>query len=146
MSLLLQTKEAVGKEMTGATFAISEAVWAAGEFKKKVVEAPQRERALVTVRIRTENVAGVKLPVFTMNSTHAADAELEVLGLAGVFPPLLTHRRMICELLVTISPLRRVHTCVSRWQEAADKLAKRGKSSCISWRASFDWDRCRLLF
>jgi len=30
------TKEAVGKEMTGATFAISEAVWAAGDFRKKV--------------------------------------------------------------------------------------------------------------
>ena len=69
--------------MTGATFAISEAVWAAGEFKKKVIEAPQRERALVTVRIRTENVAGVKLPVFTLNSSQAVDAESEVLGLAG---------------------------------------------------------------
>jgi hypothetical protein len=30
------TKEAVGKEMSGATFAISEAVWAAGDFRKKV--------------------------------------------------------------------------------------------------------------
>jgi hypothetical protein len=31
-----QTKEAVGREMTGATFGISEAVWAAGDFRKKV--------------------------------------------------------------------------------------------------------------
>ena len=60
--------------MTGATFGISEAVWAAGDFRKKVVEAPQRERALVTVRVRTENVAGVKLPVFTLVKASAADA------------------------------------------------------------------------
>lgn len=30
------TKEVVGREMNGATFAISEAVWAAGDFRKKV--------------------------------------------------------------------------------------------------------------
>ena len=30
------TKAAVGAEMTGAAFAISEAVWAAGDFRKKV--------------------------------------------------------------------------------------------------------------
>lgn len=30
------TKAAVGTEMTGAAFAISEAVWAAGDFRKKV--------------------------------------------------------------------------------------------------------------
>jgi V-type H+-transporting ATPase subunit D len=38
------TKEAVGKEMTGATFAISEAVWAAGDFRKKVTPSPRRAR------------------------------------------------------------------------------------------------------
>ena len=69
--------------MTGATFGISEAVWAAGDFRKKVVEAPPRERALVTVRVRTENVAGVKLPVFTLVRDSAGDAELDVLGIAG---------------------------------------------------------------
>lgn len=42
--------------MTGAAFAISEAVWAAGDFRKKVVEAPPRERAPVRVSVRTVRV------------------------------------------------------------------------------------------
>jgi V-type H+-transporting ATPase subunit D len=84
--------------MAGATFAISEAVWAAGDFKKRVIEAPQREVAAVKVRVRTDNVAGVKLPVFTLVRTTGSAAggaegggaqgggagiESEVLGLAG---------------------------------------------------------------
>lgn len=77
------TKAAVGKEMNGATFAISEAAWSAGDFRKKVVETPQRERALVKVRVRTENVAGVKLPVFAFHKEEGGDAELGMLGLAS---------------------------------------------------------------
>ena len=98
------TKMAVAREMQGATFSISEAVWAAGDFRKKVVEAPQRERSLVRVRVRRDNVAGVKLPVFSIFVTGggagggAAEggatggagaaaggggAEMDVLGLGG---------------------------------------------------------------
>lgn len=79
----VQTKELVSREMQGATFSISEAVWAAGDFKKKVVDAPQRERSLVRVRVRKDNVAGVKLPVFELFRLPGSDTELETLGLAG---------------------------------------------------------------
>jgi len=77
------TKTAVSKDMSGATFAISEAVWAAGDFRKKVVDAPLRERAAVRLRVRTDNVAGVKLPAFTLVREEAAEPEMETLGLAG---------------------------------------------------------------
>ena len=69
--------------MQGATFCISEAMWAAGDFRKHVVEAPQRERALVTVRVRQDNVAGVKLPIFTLQKATGTTLEMETLGLAG---------------------------------------------------------------
>ena len=69
--------------MQGATFCISEAMWAAGDFRKHVVEAPQRESALVTVRVRTDNVAGVKLPIFTLQKATGTTLEMETLGLAG---------------------------------------------------------------
>jgi V-type H+-transporting ATPase subunit D len=69
--------------MQGATFSISEAVWAAGDFRKKVVEAPPREKSLVRVRIRRDNVAGVKLPVFAIHRLPGNDVEIETLGLAG---------------------------------------------------------------
>lgn len=77
------TKQAVGKDMNGATFAISEAAWAAGDFRKKVIETPQRERARVTVRVRQDCVAGVKLPVFTFVKQEGGDEELAMLGLAS---------------------------------------------------------------
>jgi len=69
--------------MQGATFCISEAMWAAGDFRKHVVEAPQRERALVTVKVRQDNVAGVKLPIFTLEKAAGTTLEMETLGLAG---------------------------------------------------------------
>lgn len=70
--------------MQGATFSISEAVWAAGDFRKKVVDSPQREKAAVRVTVRLDNVAGVKLPVFQLVKGAGADnIELETLGLAG---------------------------------------------------------------
>jgi V-type H+-transporting ATPase subunit D len=69
--------------MQGATFSISEAVWAAGDFRKKVTDAPQKESALVRVRIRKDNVAGVKLPVFSIHRVAGTDQELDTLGLGG---------------------------------------------------------------
>ena len=49
----------------------------------QVIEAPQRERANVRISIRMENVAGVKLPTFSVVRASSSDAELEVIGLAG---------------------------------------------------------------
>lgn len=73
----------MAKEMQGATFCISEAMWAAGDFRKHVVDAPQKERALVTVKVRRDNVAGVKLPVFTLCKGTGTTVEMETLGLAS---------------------------------------------------------------
>lgn len=79
-----KTKLDVNRDMQGATFSISEAVWAAGDFRKKVVDAPQKERAAVRVTVRVDNVAGVKLPVFQLvKGAGAENIELETLGLAG---------------------------------------------------------------
>ena len=52
-------------------------------FPLQVIEAPQRERANVRITMKMENVAGVKLPTFAVVRASTADAELEVLGLAG---------------------------------------------------------------
>lgn len=79
-----KTKLDVNRDMQGATFSISEAVWAAGDFRKKVVDAPQKSRAAVRLTVRVDNVAGVKLPVFELVKGAGADnVELETLGLAG---------------------------------------------------------------
>lgn len=80
----MQTKLDVSKQMQGATFSISEAAWAAGDYRKKVIEAPHPEIARVKVKVRTDNVAGVKLPVFQLEKdATAVDLEFEVLGIAA---------------------------------------------------------------
>ncbi len=107
---LVQTKLAVGKEMNGATFAISEAVWAAGDFKKKVIEAPQRERANVRISVRMENVAGVKLPVFAVVRSSTVDAELEVLGLAGGGRQIARAKEKFTQLLAGLVKLGSLQT------------------------------------
>jgi len=49
----------------------------------QVVETPQVERAAVRVRVRTDNVAGVRIPVFTLLKADTAAVEMDTLGLAG---------------------------------------------------------------
>lgn len=69
--------------MQGATFSISEAAWAAGDFRKKVIEAPHPEVARVKVVIRTDNVAGVKLPVFQLAKDGTSHIDFDVLGISA---------------------------------------------------------------
>jgi V-type H+-transporting ATPase subunit D len=78
-----KAKQEVAKEMQGATFSISEAAWAAGDFRKRVIEAPQRTHSLVRVVVKKDNVAGVKLPVFSIHKIAGDDTQLDSLGLGG---------------------------------------------------------------
>lgn len=81
-----ESKDAMGEQMRATIFSLTEAVWAGGDFKcefqrfpaglwltcpsylcdcrKKVTEAPKMT-ASIRVNIRYDNVAGVRLPVFT---------------------------------------------------------------------------------
>jgi V-type H+-transporting ATPase subunit D len=142
----------VAKEMQGATFSISEAVWAAGDFRKKVTEAPQRERSQVRVRVKRDNVAGVKLPVFTLLKGEeglSSDSELSTLGLAGGGRAIGAARGTFVSLLELLVKLGSLQTSfltldeaikvTNRRVNALDNVSAAGRSPC--WRAAC-WRLC----
>jgi V-type H+-transporting ATPase subunit D len=67
-------------DASAAFFSMTQAEYAAGNFKQKVAEGTLTARVRVGAGIN--NVAGVKLPVFTKYETGAA-ADNQSLGLAG---------------------------------------------------------------
>ncbi|KYN97190.1 putative vacuolar ATP synthase subunit d [Plasmodium gaboni] len=75
---IVKTKTKVGEEMRNASFSLAKSVWAAGDFKGQIIEAIKRP--VVTLSLSTNNVAGVKLPIFQVN----IDPTVDVLGNLGV--------------------------------------------------------------
>ncbi|EWC74544.1 hypothetical protein C923_04777 [Plasmodium falciparum UGT5.1] len=64
--------------MRNASFSLAKSVWAAGDFKGQIIEGIKRP--VVTLSLSTNNVAGVKLPIFQVN----IDPTVDVLGNLGV--------------------------------------------------------------
>lgn len=80
---IVQTKEAMGDTMKTSAFALTESKYAAGEAFKHVV-FENVDQALIKVRARTENVAGVKLPKFEhFMETGSNKNDLTGLGRGG---------------------------------------------------------------
>ncbi|EDO08028.2 V-type H+ transporting ATPase subunit D family protein [Babesia bovis T2Bo] len=67
----IQGKEKVIEGFNEASYALSNAVWSAGDFKSLVVESVGR--SAVTLRVRTENVAGVIIPHFELKIDPTVD-------------------------------------------------------------------------
>ncbi|CAD2098431.1 V-type proton ATPase subunit D, putative [Plasmodium vinckei vinckei] len=75
---IVKTKNKVGEDMRNASFALAKSVWAAGDFKGQIIEGIKRP--VVTLSLSTNNVAGVKLPIFQVH----IDPTVDVLGNLGV--------------------------------------------------------------
>ena len=76
---IFKTKGTMSESCSTAYFSLTAAQYAAGEFKTKVLEG--NFVASVRVHGQTDNIAGVKIPVFRQYDTGAE--HLENLGLAG---------------------------------------------------------------
>jgi len=74
-------KAGMSEQSTIACFSLTQAEYAAGNFKNKVLE--NQMQAEVRVSTRTDNVAGVKLPVFNQYETGVDTAHTYSLGLGG---------------------------------------------------------------
>lgn len=83
-------------DASGAYFSLTQAEYAAGNFKQKVAEGSMTAR--VRVGAGVDNVAGVKLPVFTKYETGAS-ADNQSLGLAGGGKKIATVREKFTVLL-----------------------------------------------
>ncbi|KAG0499568.1 hypothetical protein HPP92_004259 [Vanilla planifolia] len=78
---IVSTKEAMGEIMRAASFALTEAKYAAGENINNIVLESVRS-ASVRIRSRQENVDGVRLPKFEHIIDSAGDSKSSLTGLA----------------------------------------------------------------
>ncbi|GFH61271.1 v-type h-atpase subunit [Chaetoceros tenuissimus] len=78
--MIAETKGTMSTDATTAFFSLTQAEYAAGNFKQKVAEGTLTARVRVGAGI--DNVAGVKLPVFTIYET-GGPADNQSLGLIG---------------------------------------------------------------
>lgn len=79
MKNIYSTKKGMADMSASSFFSLTQAEYAAGNFRSKILE--NNMVASVRVTTRTDNVAGVKLPVFNQYATGAENTE--TLGLAG---------------------------------------------------------------
>lgn len=77
---IAETKSGMSADASSAFFSLTQAEYAAGNFKQKVAEGTLTARVRVGAGI--DNVAGVKLPVFSVYETGAV-ADNQSLGLVG---------------------------------------------------------------
>lgn len=102
-----QTKMAMSNEASEAFFSLSQAQYAAGDFRTKVIES------VTTAEIRTlnriDNVAGVKLPVFT--EVEVSREKSDNIGLAGGGGKIQNCREKFRVLLRALIKLASLQVC-----------------------------------
>lgn len=106
-----KTKLAMSNEASEAFFSLTQAQYAAGDFRTKVIES------VTTAEIRTmnriDNVAGVKLPVFT--EVEVSREKSENIGLAGGGGKIQNCRekfRVLLRALIKLASLQVPRACV----------------------------------
>jgi len=83
-------------DTANAFFSMTQAEYAAGNFKRKVAEGSMSARVRIAAGV--DNVAGVKIPVFTMFDTGVA-VDNQSLGLVGGGKKIVSVREKFTTLL-----------------------------------------------
>jgi len=112
---IAETKASMATDASGAFFSLTQAEYAAGNFKQKVAEGSVTARVRVGAGIN--NVAGVKLPVFSKYETGAA-ADNQSLGLAGGGKKIAAVREKFSTLLDMLLKLASLQTSFVTLDEA----------------------------
>lgn len=102
-------------DASAAFFSMTQAEYAAGNFKQKVAEGGMTARLRVAAGI--DNVAGVKMPVFKKFETGAT-AENQSLGLVGGGKKILAVREKFTALLEMLIKLASLQTSFQTLDEA----------------------------
>jgi len=105
----------MASDAAAAFFSMTQAEYAAGNFKRKVAEGGMTARLRVGAGV--DNVAGVKLPVFTKYET-GADAENTSLGLVGGGKKIAQVREKFTVLLEMLIKLASLQTSFVTLDEA----------------------------
>lgn len=104
--MIAETKSSMATDASAAFFSLTQAEYAAGNFKRKVAEGSLTAR--IRVGAGVDNVAGVKLPVFTKYETGAA-ADNQSLGLVGGGKKIVAVREKFtafAEMLIKLASLQ----------------------------------------
>lgn len=112
---IAETKSSMSSDASGAFFSMTQAEYAAGNFKQKVSEGAMTARLRVGAGV--DNVAGVKLPVFTKYDTGAA-ADNQSLGLVGGGKKIVAVREKFTILLENLIKLASLQTSFVTLDEA----------------------------
>lgn len=102
-------------DASSAFFSLTQAEYAAGNFKRKVAEGNMTARVRVGAGVK--NVAGVKLPVFTRYETGAVD-DKQSLGLVGGGKKIVAVREKFTILLDMLTKLASLQTSFATLDEA----------------------------
>uniref|UniRef100_A0A7S3L1M3 V-type proton ATPase subunit D n=1 Tax=Amphora coffeiformis TaxID=265554 RepID=A0A7S3L1M3_9STRA len=112
---IAETKASMATDASGAFFSLTQAEYAAGNFKQKVAEGSMTAR--VRVGAGVDNVAGVKLPVFSKYETGAA-ADNQSLGLVGGGKKIVSVREKFTIMLDMLIKLASLQTSFQTLDEA----------------------------
>lgn len=112
---IAEMKLTMSSDTSNAFFSMTQAEYAAGDFKKKVSEGSMTARVRVAAGI--DNVAGVKLPVFTLFDTGAA-VDNQSLGLVGGGKKIVSVRTKFTTLLEMMVKLASLQTSFVTLDEA----------------------------
>lgn len=112
---IAETKANMSSDASSAFFSLTQAEYAAGNFKQKVAEGSMSAR--VRVGAGVDNVAGVKLPVFTVYETGAV-ADNQSLGLVGGGKKIVAVREKFTVLLNMLIKLASLQTSFATLDEA----------------------------
>lgn len=113
--MIAETKSSMAGDAASAYFSLTQAEYAAGNFKQKVAEGSMTAR--IRVGAGVDNVAGVKLPVFTKFETGAA-ADNQSLGLVGGGKKIVAVREKFTILLDMLIKLASLQTSFVTLDEA----------------------------
>lgn len=112
---IAETKSGMAADSSSAFFSLTQAEYAAGNFKQKVSEGGMTARVRVGAGI--DNVAGVKLPVFSYYETGAATDNAS-LGLVGGGKKIQIVREKYTNLLQNLIKLASLQTSFVTLDEA----------------------------
>jgi len=103
---IAETKSSMASDASSAFFSMTQAEYAAGNFKQKVAEGSMTARVRIGAGIN--NVAGVRLPVFTKYDTGAV-ADNQSLGLVGGGKKIVAVREkftLVLDMLIKLASLQ----------------------------------------
>mmetsp|Transcript_28262 Transcript_28262/g.34918 ORF Transcript_28262/g.34918 Transcript_28262/m.34918 type:complete len:238 (+) Transcript_28262:220-933(+) len=113
--MIAETKGSMSTDATTAFFSLTQAEYAAGNFKQKVAEGTLTARVRVGAGI--DNVAGVKLPVFSIYESGAG-ADNQSLGLVGGGKKIVAVREKFTVFLTQLIKLASLQTSFVTLDEA----------------------------